>query len=113
VSDGPLMLLGLATTFRRSSMTAVSRKLVPDERGRVTLGALAKGVSSYFVTELDDGALVLRPNVEIPRSALWTESFQAAELSPQAIAAVEHLIDNAPAPTDRLREAMKKHRGPR
>ena len=43
----------------------------PDSKGRITLGDLAKNVSSFTVVELPDGAIRLEPNVEIPAREKW------------------------------------------
>jgi hypothetical protein len=45
-------------------------KVRPDSKGRIVLGALAKGVSSYTIIE-DKGRLILQPNVEIPAQEKW------------------------------------------
>ena len=45
--------------------------LRPDAKGRITLGRLADGVSSYEVERLEDGTIILRPNVEIPAREEW------------------------------------------
>jgi hypothetical protein len=42
----------------------------PDAKGRVPLGALSKGVSSFSVHE-EDGRIILEPNAEIPKRELW------------------------------------------
>jgi hypothetical protein len=42
----------------------------PDAKGRILLGALAEGVSSYTIIN-DHGRLILEPNVEIPASEKW------------------------------------------
>jgi hypothetical protein len=44
--------------------------LRPDAKGRITLGKLAKGVSSYHVT-IDDGRIILEPHAEIPLRERW------------------------------------------
>lgn len=47
------------------------KKMVrPDAKGRVTLGRLAEGVSSFLVTE-DKGKLILEPYTEIPATEKW------------------------------------------
>lgn len=89
---------------------ALPRKLVPDERGRITLGELAKGVSSFAVTE-EGGVITLRPMVEIPRSALWAQSFEPREFTAAEAEAIKRLVDAPPPPTPRLRAAMKRHQG--
>ena len=48
----------------------ILRKVTPDAKGRILLGALTKGISSYSVTE-DHGRLILEPNVEIPAREQW------------------------------------------
>lgn len=47
------------------------KKLIPDDRGRITLGELAKGVSSYTATFAPDGTVTLTPMVEIPARERW------------------------------------------
>lgn len=51
--------------------TPVEKVLRPDSKGRVTLGAYADGVSSFKVTERQDGALILEPQVEVPKREAW------------------------------------------
>ena len=41
-------------------------RLRPDSKGRITLGKLADGVSSYRARRQADGKIVLEPFVEIP-----------------------------------------------
>jgi len=50
--------------------------LHPDAKGRVTLGAVAKGISSYRMTKDQQGRIVLEPFVEIPERELWLYSNQ-------------------------------------
>ena len=45
--------------------------LRPDAKGRVSLGELAKGVSSYKVTQGDNGQVTLTPYTEIPYAEKW------------------------------------------
>ena len=45
--------------------------LRPDSKGRINLGDLAAGVSSYRVAIGDHGILTLTPYVEIPLSEKW------------------------------------------
>ncbi|MFN0063679.1 MAG: hypothetical protein ACKVPX_14325 [Myxococcaceae bacterium] len=47
------------------------RTLRPDSKQRVTLGALAEGVSSYSVETPEPGVVILRANVEIPAREAW------------------------------------------
>ncbi len=48
----------------------ILKRVRPDSKGRILLGALAKGVSSYTVTK-DNGRIILEPNVEIPAKEKW------------------------------------------
>lgn len=43
----------------------------PDAKGRVYLGDLAKGVSSYSVEVDEMGKITLEPRVEIPAKEMW------------------------------------------
>ena len=45
--------------------------LRPDAKGRVNLGDLAQGVSSYRVNRGENGTLTLTPYAEIPFSEKW------------------------------------------
>lgn len=48
----------------------MTKKVRPDSKGRILLGALAEGVSSYTITK-DHGRIILEPNVEIPAKEKW------------------------------------------
>jgi len=43
----------------------------PDAKGRITLGHLAAGVSSFSVTETKDHTIILKPYTEIPKYEEW------------------------------------------
>lgn len=43
----------------------------PDSKGRITLGKLAEGVSSYRVKRQKDGKIILEPFMEIPADERW------------------------------------------
>lgn len=43
----------------------------PDDRGRINLGVLAKGVSRYDIIEGDNGSITLIPFVEISKREAW------------------------------------------
>ena len=43
----------------------------PDAKGRITLGDLAKGVSSFRIQQQADGKLILEPFKEIPAREAW------------------------------------------
>jgi hypothetical protein len=46
-------------------------RLRPDAKGRITLGKLAEGVSSYRARRQKNGTIVLEPFVEIPADERW------------------------------------------
>jgi hypothetical protein len=46
-------------------------RLRPDSKGRITLGKLAEGVSSYRARRQAEGKIVLEPFVEIPAEERW------------------------------------------
>jgi hypothetical protein len=48
-----------------------TKRLRPDERGRITLGEIAKSVSSYDVEIQPDGKIILTPYIEIPKNEIW------------------------------------------
>ena len=48
-----------------------TKALRPDSKGRISLGSLAKGVSSYAVHQEKNGTIVLEPFVEIPAKEKW------------------------------------------
>ncbi|HTM62927.1 MAG TPA: hypothetical protein VL360_00330 [Gammaproteobacteria bacterium] len=43
----------------------------PDAKGRITLGRLAEGVSSYIVCKDPQNRIILEPQVEIPANEKW------------------------------------------
>ncbi len=51
-------------------MTHIST-LRPDAKGRITLGPLARGVSSFHASMDDSGRITLEPFVEIPACEKW------------------------------------------
>lgn len=52
--------------------------LRPDSKGRITLGAITQGISSYILTETEDHKLILEPQVEIPAREKWLFDNQVA-----------------------------------
>lgn len=52
--------------------------LRPDSKGRITLGALARGVSSFQATVDSKGRVVLEPFAEIPAREKWLFENKAA-----------------------------------
>ncbi|MBI3555779.1 MAG: hypothetical protein HY074_05920 [Deltaproteobacteria bacterium] len=55
----------------RSSAIKKTVQVRPDSKGRITLGKLAEGVSSFLVSEQPGGAFLLEPMVEIPAREKW------------------------------------------
>lgn len=43
----------------------------PDAKGRIALGKLARGVSSFHATTDSKGRIILEPYTEIPASEKW------------------------------------------
>jgi hypothetical protein len=71
--------------------------LRPDSKGRIALGALAKGVSSFRVHQEAGGRLVLEPYAEIPAREAWLYK------NPEALAMVEQgLRESAEGKTVRM-----------
>lgn len=58
-------------------MTYKTIKVRPDSKGRISLGRIAEGVSSYTLTR-DHGRIILEPNVEIPAQEKWLWDNKAA-----------------------------------
>jgi hypothetical protein len=64
-------------------MESTTKKLVPDDRGRITLGKPKTAVSSYQATFNADGSILLVPMAEIPARELWLWSNEQALASVQ------------------------------
>jgi hypothetical protein len=47
------------------------KMLRPDSKGRITLGALAKGISGFKVSLDDQQRIILEPYTEIPAREKW------------------------------------------
>lgn len=60
----------IVTDMGRMSSSHVAR-VRPDSKGRITLGRLAEGVSSYKVKVEAHGKIVLEPFAEIPARERW------------------------------------------
>ena len=58
--------------------TSQGRSVRPDSKGRIALGAFAKGVSSYRIHQQADGRLILEPYKEIPVREAWLYENDAA-----------------------------------
>lgn len=52
-------------------MKQETQQLRPDSKGRITLGKLAKGISSFRARRMEDGNILLEPLVEIPAREKW------------------------------------------
>lgn len=51
-------------------MSSKLKKVRPDAKGRIFLGTLTEGVSSYTIIK-DNGRIILEPNIEIPAKEKW------------------------------------------
>jgi hypothetical protein len=63
----------------------------PDAKGRITLGRIAKGISSFRVHQEEGGRIVLEPFVEIPAREHWIFK------NPEALAMLEEGLRDAAA----------------
>lgn len=52
-------------------MKEVIQQLRPDSKGRLALGKLARGVSSFRARRMADGNILLEPFAEIPAREKW------------------------------------------
>ena len=50
----------------------------PDSKGRISLGDLAKGVSSFGITVTKDQSIRLEPMIEIPKNEKWLQDNEVA-----------------------------------
>jgi hypothetical protein len=82
--------------------TSGSYRLRPDSKGRVTLGKLAEGVSSYVARRQEDGKIILEPFIEIPAGERWLHE------NAEAMASVRRGIGEAKA--GRLKRASLRKR---
>ena len=48
-----------------------AKMLRPDSKGRITLGAIAKGISGYSMLQESNGTVILKPFIEIPVKEKW------------------------------------------
>lgn len=68
---------------------AKSLTIRPDAKGRITLGKLARGVSSFRATTDERGRIILEPFAEIPACEKWLFD------NKQALAAVKEGLSQA------------------
>ncbi len=47
------------------------KNLKPDSKGRISLGALSKGISSFSIRQEQNGRIILEPFIEIPANEKW------------------------------------------
>ena len=52
-------------------MTKSEKRVKPDNKGRITLGAWAEGVSSFIITKDKKNRIILEPYAEVPAHELW------------------------------------------
>lgn len=52
-------------------METLVHQLRPDSKGRITLGKLAQGISSFRAHRLENGNILLEPFTEIPARDAW------------------------------------------
>ena len=52
-------------------MEQVIQQLRPDAKGRINLGKLAQGISSFRAHRTEEGNIVLEPFAEIPAREKW------------------------------------------
>ncbi len=53
----------------------------PDAKGRIALGKLAEGISSFKITQDKNGRLILEPYAEIPAREKWLFENKVAQAS--------------------------------
>jgi hypothetical protein len=52
-------------------MDQITQQLRPDAKGRINLGKLAQGVSSFRAHRTEEGNIILEPFTEIPARERW------------------------------------------
>lgn len=80
-----------------------AKMLRPDSKGRVALGVLAKGVSSFRVTVDEDNRVILEPYSEVPSREKWL--FDNAE----ALDSVKRGLADAKAGRTKSRGSFARH----
>lgn len=74
----------------------------PDSKGRIALGRLARGVSSFQATLDADGRIILEPYAEIPAREKWL--FE----NPSALTAVREGLEQSAQGKIRTRGSFAK-----
>lgn len=75
----------------------------PDAKGRIALGAFAKGVSSFRIHKEENGRLVLEPYAEIPLRERWIYE------NPEVLASIDRGLADAQAGRVVSRGSFKKY----
>lgn len=70
-------------------MTAIPRRVKPDTKGRISLGKLADGISSFSVTIDNNNRIILEPFAEIPAREKWLF------VNKKALSSVKRGLDDA------------------
>lgn len=53
------------------AITELRKTVRPDSKGRITLGSLASGASSFKAYKDKQGRIVLEPQIEVPAMEAW------------------------------------------
>lgn len=62
----------MTNTSTENGQNATEKIVVrPDAKGRITLGKLAEGISSYHISRDSNGRITLEPFAEIPAREKW------------------------------------------
>ena len=72
--------------------TQKSKTLRPDSKGRITLGSLAGGASSFRAHRDGKGRIVLEPQVEVPAAEAWLWKNPAARKA--VLQGLQHSADD-------------------
>ncbi len=84
-------------------MTQVIQQLRPDSKGRINLGKLAEGVSSFRARRADDGSIILEPFAEVPAREKWLFD------NPAALGAVKAGLEQATVGKTRSRGSFAQY----
>lgn len=84
-------------------MAHTIQQVRPDSKGRINLGKLAEGVSSFHVRRADDGSIILEPFAEVPAREKWLFD------NPSALGAVKAGLEQAAAGKTRSRGSFAKY----
>jgi hypothetical protein len=76
--------------------------LRPDSKGRIALGELAKGVSSFHVTT-DGDRIILEPYAEVPAREKWLFD------NPEALASLKRGLADSAAGRTKSRGSFAQH----